>query len=239
MPARALDLDALESTRLRTEPFNWSLVDPAFRPGVADLLLDTFPAENYWIIDGNDGEKQYTYLARPLVTLGASTPVEAPDLDPIWTSFAEDLVSEDYRHALSALAGVPLHDALMEASIWRWDSGHQLGPHRDMASKLVTQVFYFSERWEQGWGGTLQILRSQNPDDVYDEIPPVNGTSSVLVRSETSWHAVSEIGAAAPEPRRSVIVTWFVAGSTSPVWGVDEDGTVFCTAGGVREPQRA
>src|SRR5713101_4814773 len=199
---RVLDLDALAGAELQTEPYDWALVDPAFRPGAADALLETFPAGNYWIIDGNDGEKQYTYAARPLVTLGAESPVNAPDLDPVWAGLAEDLVSVDYRQALGGLTGVSLVDALLEASIWRWDAGHQLGPHRDLPAKLVTQVFYFSESWDERWGGALRILNSQDSADIRTEIPPRNGTASVLVRSESSWHSVSEITELAPEPRR-------------------------------------
>jgi len=153
---------------------------------------------------------------------------------------AADLLSDHYREALAQLVGASLDGALMEASIWRWDADAHLGPHRDLAEKIVTQVFYLSSNWDPEWGGCLRILRSSDAEDVAAELPPTNGMASVLVRSESSWHAVSEVRGAAAEPRRSVIVTWFRPGSTSPVWKLRDDGRVECVAAGqVGEPHRS
>src|SRR4030081_3593392 len=127
--AGALDIAALRSARLRSLPFQWTLLDRALTPDYAGRLLTTFPTAGFWQIEDHDGEKSYAYAARPLVTLGAREPVDAPDLDPAWRALAEELVADDYRAALSALIGRSLDDAVMEASIWRWGPGHHLGPH--------------------------------------------------------------------------------------------------------------
>jgi GT2 family glycosyltransferase len=226
-----LDVDALRAADLEVVPFGWAFVPQALDCPAAQTLLRTFPVDGFWLIDGEDGEKSYTYAARPLVTLGADRPVDAPDLDPLWSQLALDLVSDAYRDALGDLIGEALDDALMEASIWRWDQGHQLGPHRDMTEKIATQVIYFSDEWRPEWGGTLRLLNSADPADVFCDVLPGNGSSSILVRSDHSWHAVTRITGAAPAPRRSVIVTWFRPGARSPVWTVDAGGGVRCTVG--------
>ena len=77
----------------------------------------------------------------------------------------------------------------MEASIWRWGAGHYLDPHRDMPAKIVTQVVYLSDGWRSEWGGTLRILGSQDDRDVHAEVMPDSGSSTILVRSDDSWHA--------------------------------------------------
>jgi GT2 family glycosyltransferase/glycosyltransferase involved in cell wall biosynthesis len=222
---------ALRSARLRSVPFQWALIERALAPDHAARLRATFPTQGFWLIDDHDGEKSYAYAARPLVTLGARAPVAAPDLDIAWRQLAEELVGDDYRAGLGELIGRSLDGAVMEASIWRWGAGHHLGPHRDMDEKIVTQVFYFADEWREEWGGTLQVLRSKDEHDLFFDVMPDNGSSSILVRSENSWHAVSRIAESAPAPRRSLIVTWFQPHATSPVWAVDRDGAVRCTVG--------
>jgi hypothetical protein len=234
-----LDLHAIRSAALRSDPFDWALVEHAIAPNDAASLLDTFPDEDFWVIEDDDGEKSYSYAARPLVTLGSEQLAPLGELPQPWRELGGDLLTAGYRDALSELIGRPLDDARMEASIWRWDADAQLGPHRDMEEKIVTQVFYLSREWDRGWGGCLRILRSQAEGDVVAELPPLSGTASVLVRSESSWHSVSPVLGAAMEPRRSVIVTWFRNGAASPVWEERDDGTVECVAtGSVRERPR-
>jgi hypothetical protein len=230
-----IDFDAIASARLSRDPYEWALVDPALASDDAKTLLEHFPDSGYWQITGDDGEKRYTYAARPLVTLGAAHAAPVGPLHPAWQQVANDLVSPEYRQALGELVGRSLDDCLMEASVWRWDADAHLGSHKDMGTKVVTHVFYFSHHWEAAWGGCLRILDSHDTDDVVAEIPPRLGTASVLVRSERSWHAVSPVDTTAAEPRRSLIVTWFEPGSVSPVWQVDEAGAVHCPVG---EPER-
>jgi hypothetical protein len=235
-----LNLDAIKSTSLQSDPYDWALVEHAIQPADAKTLLASFPVEDFWVIEDDDGEKSYSYAARPLVTLGADRIAPLAPLAQAWQELGRDLLSPSYRHALGELIGRPLDTALMEASIWRWDANAQLGPHRDLANKIVTQVFYLSNDWDPVWGGCLRILGSNAGEDLAAELPPINGTASVLVRSERSWHSVTPVRGAAPEPRRSVIVTWFRPGSSSPVWSVDDDGGVACVAAGsVRERARA
>jgi SM-20-related protein len=227
-----LDLHALTSTSLETEPFQWSRVAAAIPHHDAEELVTTFPDDGFWEITGNDGEKSFTYAARPLVTLGARRPAPVGKLASAWESVAAVLVSDAYRGALSEHLGRSLDGASMEASIWRWDADAHLGPHLDLPSKIVTQVFYFNDLgWDPSWGGCLRILRSRDADDAHAEIPPALGSASVLVRSECSWHSVTPVAATAPQARRSLIITWFHPGSTSPVWAVDEHGDVSCPVG--------
>jgi Rps23 Pro-64 3,4-dihydroxylase Tpa1-like proline 4-hydroxylase len=102
-----------------------------------------------------------------------------------------------------------------------------------LASKIVTQVFYFNVGWDPDWGGCLRILGSREPEDLIAELPPRLGSSSILVRSDSSWHSVTPVSGSAPAARLSLIVTWFVPGAESPVWTVGADGRIGCVASGV------
>jgi hypothetical protein len=220
-----IDFDALAGTALQRDPYDWALVDGAFDRERAPALIDTFPTLDFWQIAGHDGEKSYTYDARPLVVCGAD---RAPRLSPLsqpWQEVVDDLLSPRYRDALSTAIRQPLDDAVMEANLWRWPNQAHLGPHLDMKEKIVTQVFYLNGGWNPWWGGCLRILRSKDEADLASEIPPLLGNASILVRSDRSWHTVSPVNAA-PVPRRSLIVTWLRAGSRSPTWYEDADGAV-------------
>jgi SM-20-related protein len=237
LPPPMIDFGAIAATPIEREPFQWALVDRALDPARAAGLIDTFPLDDFWRLSHDDGEKSYTYAARPLVILGHDRPANLSPLPDPWQELMGDLLSPEYRAALSGYLGEAMDDAPMEAAVWRWDRSAELGPHLDMADKIVTQVFYLNAGWNPWWGGCLRILRSQDENDLAAELPPILGTSSILVRSERSWHSVSPV-ASPPVPRRSVIVTWFRPGCTSPSWYEDENGAVQSHArppGGVRE----
>jgi SM-20-related protein len=232
-----IDFGAIAATRLEREPFEWALVDPALKPEDAERLIDTFPVDDFWRLSHDDGEKSYTYSARPLVILGDDRPTDLAPLPAPWDELVADLLSPDYRDSLSEALAQPLDDAPMEAAVWRWDREAELGPHRDLPEKLVTQVFYLNAGWNPWWGGCLRILGSEDEHDLAAEIQPAAGTASILVRSDSSWHSVSPV-TSPPVPRRSVIVTWYQPGSVSPSWCVDGEGEVQSHArppGGVRE----
>jgi SM-20-related protein len=220
-----IDFDALAATPLQHVPYEWALTEQALNGERASALIDTFPTRDFWQIAGHDGEKSYTYDARPLVICGAD---RAPRLSPLsdpWQETVEDLLSPRYREALATALGTSLDDAVMEANVWRWPNSAHLGPHLDMREKLATHIFYLNAGWNTWWGGCLRILNTKDEEDVAAEIPPRLGNASLLVRSERSWHTVTPV-VRAPVPRRSLIVTWFHPGAKSPTWYEDDDGAV-------------
>lgn len=235
-----LDLDALRRVRLEDPPHRWGYLPAALEPAAAAELRESFPATGFWRLRQHDGEKAMDFGLRCIVPLGGTEPVEAESLQRPWLVFAAELLSDEYREAFGAALGVSLDDHLLELSAWRWGPDAFLDPHVDIPRKLASQVFYFNEDWDPGWGGCLHILTSSDPADVAAELPPALGSASIVVRSESSWHAVPPVRAAAREERLSVIATWQHPGTDSPFWTVEPDGTVRCHArGSERETDRA
>ena len=220
-----IDFGALASTPLQQSPYEWALTEQALDPARASALIDTFPTRDFWQIAGHDGEKSYTYDARPLVIAGADRGPRLSPLPDAWQEAVDDLLSPRYREAFGQALGRSLDGAVMEANVWRWPNAAHLGPHLDMRQKLATHIFYLNAGWNSWWGGCLRILNSKDEEDVVAEIPPRLGNASLLVRSDRSWHTVTPV-TAAPVPRRSLIVTWFQPGSESNTWYEDEDGNV-------------
>ena len=61
---------AIAAAELRDTPYEWALVPGAIASDRAAALVDTFPVDDFWRLRHDDGEKSYTYSARPLVILG-------------------------------------------------------------------------------------------------------------------------------------------------------------------------
>jgi lipopolysaccharide transport system ATP-binding protein len=213
-----LDIARLDSHRMENAPYRWALIDRIFSAGDGAALAASFPRDKYRKVAGNDGEKSYFYHARSLVHMGASAPSHPDGLSPAWRALAADLLSDDYRAAVARTTGLDLSSALMEVNVISYGPGSWLGPHVDLKEKIATHILYFNETWDARDGGCLNILRSRDPADLAAQIPPLVGNSSLLVRSDSSWHSVSPVTADSARARRSLNIIFHLPGSVSTMW---------------------
>lgn len=204
--------------RLETDPYEWAAINNLFNEDDAAKLAATYPCDHFKLMAVYDGEKQHQYEVRALIGMGADVIAYPDDLSEAWRALALDLLSPEYRAAMTTLTGCDLMKAPVEVNVFHYGPGGVLGPHRDLPEKLVTHVLYFNRSWNGANGGCLKILRSSDPADVVAEIPPVVGYSSVIVRSDNSWHAVSPVASEAACSRRSVNVTFYRPGAVSTMW---------------------
>ena len=203
---------------MRDEPYRWAAIEGLFAAEDAAALADSFPRDKFRDVAGYDGEKGYRYAARSLIHMGASAPSHPRGLDPLWLALAEDLLSPEYRDALAAASGLDLASAEMEANVIHYGAGAWLGPHVDLEEKILTHILYFNSDWDPCDGGCLNILRSRDPDDKVAEIVPLVGNSSLVVRSDRSWHSVSPVSRGCTTSRRSLNVIFHLPGSVSTMW---------------------
>lgn len=217
-----IDLTRLTPQTLSYEPYRWAFVDDLFSPADCEALVKTFPHDHFKTIEGYDGEKGYQYAARSLIGMGADIPSRAQFLSPAWQRLAEDLLSPAYREALSHLTGVDLADLPIEVNVFHYGRSAWLGPHVDLADKVMTHVFYFNEVWDENDGGCLTILRGNDMSQIVKVISPLVGNSVVVVRSDNSWHAVSPVREKCRSSRRSMTATFYRPGSPSTMWPADD-----------------
>jgi hypothetical protein len=204
--------------KLETQPYHWAVIGELFSPKDAADLAASYPCYHFKSVSGRGGEKDYEYEARSLIGMGAATVSYPEELSHAWRSFANDLLSPEYRSAMSLLIGYDLTDALLEVNVFHFGPGASLGPHPDLPDKIVTHVFYFNESWNKEDGGCLSILSSRDPADIVEEVAPIVGNSAVIVRSDNSWHAVSPVVRESRISRRSVTVTFYRPNSVSSMW---------------------
>lgn len=215
---RVLDLDAIDAAELRSLPFRWAHVGPLASRVDLERLARTVPIESAEVRSDSDGRRSWSYRVRCLVDMGERSAVRPQELDPIWRALADDLAGDAYRAALSRLTGVDLTPLALEVNVFSYPAGGFQEPHPDLPEKVVTHVLWFNESWRASYGGCLRILNSSDEQDVAEELLPELGWSAVFVRSDRSWHSVTEVTDGAPLDRRAVVVTFHRPGSPSTMW---------------------
>jgi hypothetical protein len=213
-----IDLDRISRSHLETEPYQWAEIDKLFSPGDAAALAATFPIDHFKRLADYDGEKEFAYEIRCLIRMGEQSASRENKLSSVWRALANDFLSPAYRKAMSSLTGLDLSTAPLEVNVFHYPPGGSHGAHPDHRNKIVTQLMYFNESWNDDDGGCLTILRSADPDDVARTVSPLAGNSAILVRSDDSWHAVSRVAKGSHFSRRSLTATFYRPGCVSTVW---------------------
>lgn len=224
-----IDLNAFSSASMTGPPYRWAWVRDFVEAEQMRELCRTFPTEGFVLREGG-AANPYRSIGRRLVHLGSSEVVPDPDLAPCWRDLAEQLLTDEYRRAVSELTGLDLTDAGLQVSIYRNDPSCALPPHTDDEPKILTQTLYFNADWDETWGGELLMLGSDDMDDVVGSIPPKPANSVVHVRSSASWHAVPALkndGGQAQE-RRSMTIAFYDQPETwADIYGDSPLGSVL------------
>lgn len=213
-----LDMRPLLAAWLNDQPWEYAEVNGLFSPAHQQVLAEHCPTDNFRRVVGYGGEKDYSYDSREVVGFGKNSVSNPHNLHPKWNALATDLLSPQYRTAMSLLSGLDLSDAKLKVNLLNYQPGGHLGPHVDLQEKLVTHDIFVTGDWNPNDGGCLRVLRSRDEDDVFAEFPPTIGNSVVLKRSDHSWHAVTRVADTATKSRRILTATFYRAGSVSHMW---------------------
>ena len=217
-----INIDKINNAKIESNPYEWGFIDNLFSAVDKKRLSVEYPTDHFKSVNGYDGEKSYVYECRNLIGMGSNTASYEQNLGASWLGLCRDLLSPDYKNALSDLCKRDLSSVPMEVNVFHYSPGTWMGPHVDLKDKIVTHVLYFNETWDDDQGGCHSILNSNNPNDVYTRISPLTGNSALLIRSNHSWHAVEPVKPGTKQSRRSVTVTFYHPGSVSTMWPPNE-----------------
>jgi SM-20-related protein len=217
-----IDLAKIKQAQLATAPYAWTMIDELYARRDARRLAATYPRDHFKTMIGRDDEKEWRYEVRSLIGMSARAASYAEQLSPQWQALANDLLSDEYRVAVSAATGLDLMNAPLEVNAFHYGAGAWQGPHKDLPTKRVTHVMYFNRHWRAVDGGQLRILRSQEMSDIYTTVLPEVGNSALFVRSENSWHAVEPVVEGCTLTRRSIVATFYHPDSPSTMWPTGE-----------------
>ncbi|MEU7723855.1 2OG-Fe(II) oxygenase [Streptomyces sp. NPDC040724] len=198
---------ALRGTTLREDPWPHCYLPNALPASMAEAIETSFKRFDLASVEGVNRDKTYRMRTRRLDP-GATGGLPSP----AWRHLVEALSHDRYRAAVAGLTGVALDDTDLSLDLWEYRDGDWLAPHVDKPEKLVTQLFYFSESWHPEAGGHLLVLDGGDSDRPVERLRPTTGASALLVRSETSWHAV-ELSRGAGASRCSIAATFWTRGS--------------------------
>jgi hypothetical protein len=187
--------------RIHRDPFSWAVLDGFIPSAVADRLAADFPQDGFRAA----GTNVKLFRVRSLVVDGV-VPSAVTALSCDWGDFARYLTSPDYRERLEQVVSTDLGGLRIDATFCRYRPGSSLAPHTDQPKRVATHVLYFNAEWQPGWGGGFRILRSDDVDDVIEEVLPTLHTSVAMVRSDCSWHAVASVADGVTHERLSVLV---------------------------------
>lgn len=160
-----LNIDRLNEARLRSDPFEYTVVPGFLSPGCLNEIVSAYPALK-----------------------GGSYPLEAVDLPPAVQALIDEMDGPAFEKAIEdkfdvALKGQPKMYSLR--GYCRLSDGKM---HTDSKDKIITVLLYLNQDWNEE-GGKLRMLRSGlDLDDYSEEVPPDNGTLLVFRRSDKSWH---------------------------------------------------
>ncbi|MEJ7602651.1 MAG: 2OG-Fe(II) oxygenase [Kofleriaceae bacterium] len=202
-----LALDRIAAARRTSWPFTWAFVENTFGADALAHLVSECPQHAFVRVE-RGGDKTYRTACRTLMAQNAPA-LSADDLTPRWRALCEALRGAAYRESIERVSGEALADTCVEVVLWRYDAGSWLAPHVDKESKRVTHVIYLNPGWEPPWGGQLEIRTGEQGERVVTRVEPRAGASVVLVRGETSWHAVAPITQLAGDRERYSIQVVF------------------------------
>ncbi len=187
-----------------TDPCMWWVHDAGalIDRDTVDRLIASFPTAGFARRDRSDRleGKRYRNESRPV-----ASDANSADLPLLWRNLIADLESHAYSRKVAALLDQDIAEDI-EVRFSLHHPGDWLDPHVDGADKLFTQLFYLNQRWEERFGGALEILHPEAHDRCCARIIPSPGRSVILRREETAWHRVSAVTEHAPEARRSLLV---------------------------------
>ncbi|MGE7308092.1 2OG-Fe(II) oxygenase [Priestia megaterium] len=207
---KLLNIKLFEGNNIETIPFKWGSINDSFiSKDIALQLCLKFPANNFKHTIKNDSNKNYNMYNLQLVKNSEIISTNSEIIDDIWTNFAKELLSDSYRNTLEKYVGESLSNLKMDIIFWRYEKGCWLDAHLDKEEKLVTQIFYFNEHWEDNWGGHLLVLNSENLNDIAHKVSSKVNSSAIIYRDENSWHAVEEVSNLALESRKSLQVIFY------------------------------
>lgn len=179
-----LNIDLLKQAKLRTDPFEYTIVPGFLSTASLDEVVTGYPALK-----------------------GGSYPLDSIDVPPAVQSLIDQMDGPEFEKAIEDKFDVKLNGHPKMYSLRGYCRNSDGKIHTDSKDKIITVLLYLNKDWEHE-GGKLRMLRSGSDlEDFSEEVPPDNGTLLVFKRSDKSWHGHGPF-----EGRRcSIQMNWMVS----------------------------
>ena len=161
-----VNFDALYSSELQTDPFNY-LVVPGFVP------LDELDKVN---------------ADYPAIETAANHNLDNLTYGTEFGNLMKVLQGPEFAAAIGEKFGLDLIGMPTTVTVRKFCERTDGNIHTDHKSKILTVLVYFNEDWTSA-DGRLRMLRSGTDIENYAaEVPPLGGTILAFFRTDHSWH---------------------------------------------------
>ena|SRR5215471_3053240 len=184
-PSRArssLDISALKSARVETEPFPFLIVPGFVRSDALEAIGADFP----------------------LIDHPGSFPLSTLSYGPAFEALADELQGPELAAVVAEKLQMNLAGSPTMITVRGQSRAADGKIHTDSRTKLVTALIYMNDSWESP-RGRLRLVRSEhNLNDVVAEVPPEQGTLLLFKNEPNAWHGFEPFSG----PRRVIQLNW-------------------------------
>lgn len=181
-----IDIAKLASARLRTDPFEYTIVPGFLKPASLQAVIESYP-----------------HLR------GGSYPLDTLEVPPVLQEVIDELDGPAFERAVAEKFNVDIAGRPKMYTLRGYCRLKDGKIHTDSEDKIITVLLYMNESWPHE-NGRLRMLRSGDDlDDFAEEVPPEGGTLLIFKRSDRSWHGHTKFEGV----RRSIQMNWMVSDS--------------------------
>lgn len=164
---QVLNLSALNNGVLKTDPYDYLVVENFIKPEHFTPITKDFPE----IIEAG------------------SFPPDTLDIKGAFADLLAELDGDEFRQAVEAKFNLALNDYPTMFTVRGKCALHNGKIHNDSKTKIITVLLYLNDAAWEADGGRLRILRDQHDlNNMVEEINPNGGTLLIFRRCEHSWH---------------------------------------------------
>lgn len=161
-----LNLDQIQSSPLKTNPYPYFTVPESVAPGTVADVIKGFPEI------GDGGSYNVADLS-----------IEGP-LSELIDSFD----SKEFRSAMGEKFGVNVDDSPLMVTLRGYSRKKDGRIHTDSKTKLLTILIYLNESWESETGKLRILNNGTDINDFVDEIDPGPGAMVGFKVTDNCWH---------------------------------------------------
>jgi hypothetical protein len=161
-----INLNALRSAELHTDPFDYMVVPDFLSPEVLARVNVDYPA----------------------IDSAANHDLENLSYGPAFEALMDELREPAFAKTLGERFDMDLVSLPTTVTVRKFCERTDGNIHTDHKSKVITVLVYFNESWNHE-DGQLRMLRSKGDiEDYVAQVPPLGGTLLAFRRTDHSWH---------------------------------------------------
>lgn len=202
-----LNIPVIQKSSICPDPFPYIILNNLLCQSDVESLVTSVPSgSNQRIARAHGSDKTYRNTTNVLLELGSDKYNNQNELSESWIHLLDVISSRKYRILLSQHFGAEIIECQPEITLRKYQHKDYISAHTDRDCVHATQLIFLNTFWQESWGGMLHFM-SDEKNDVINFLPHY-ATSIVFLRTDNSWHRVSEVSKKGVERIALQIAFW-------------------------------